>query len=422
MIADFTNPTGTSDPVLARLRPRPHRLRLREPGRRALDRRWRTPWKVLRLPSAEQFRPKVDQPTSERVRDSPVEQRSRQQAPVAAIGRGAGGPRDRRLRRLVAPAPPARSAVSGPPTRRDRADVTTEVRDPTETAAPVPGTGYRPHLDGMRAARGVPRRALPRRGRPLLRRVHRRRRLLRALRLSRHPGPAAILSPHGWRSSERRRDTGRRAGRMASAASTPAGTGACSRRRSSRSSSPRSCTRRSRPRPSSRRAVGAFKATFLYVANWYFIHQSSDYFAAAVNANPVQQFWSLAVEEQFYFVWPILLTALYLATPRAAAARPPCPPDRGRRWRSWRRRLWALHLASTNISRAYYGTDARAYQLLAGALLALSPGVLRRLRAVPRHVAGGPAARRRAGGAVDLGARHEPDPTRHRHDGRARSC
>ena len=39
--------------------------------------------------------------------------------------------------------------------------------------------------------------------------------------------------------------------------------------------------------------------------------------------------------------------------------------------------LAALHLSATNLNRAYYGTDTRGYQLLAGALLALTPGPVR---------------------------------------------
>jgi peptidoglycan/LPS O-acetylase OafA/YrhL len=124
--------------------------------------------------------------------------------------------------------------------------------------------------------------------------------------------------------------------------------------------------------------IGAFKAAFLYVANWYFIHQSSDYFAATIDSSPIIHFWSLAVEEQFYLVWPVLLTGLYLATRRlrthaqhamqlaiAVAALASV--------------LWALHLSTTNLNRAYYGTDARAYQLMAGALIAVTPGLLRRV-------------------------------------------
>ncbi len=124
-------------------------------------------------------------------------------------------------------------------------------------------------------------------------------------------------------------------------------------------------------------AVNAFKAAFLYVANWFFIHRSADYFATNINSNPLIHFWSLAVEEQFYFIWPLLLSALYIATRKLQrngnrALQLAVATGAGLSL------LWALRLAGENLNRAYYGTDTRAYQLLAGALLALSPGVIRR--------------------------------------------
>ncbi len=120
-------------------------------------------------------------------------------------------------------------------------------------------------------------------------------------------------------------------------------------------------------------AVGSFKAAFLYSTNWYFIHQSTSYFGSDITTNPVLHFWSLAVEEQFYLVWPLALGGLIVLTRRL---------DASFRMRAVRLVVaagalvsvaWALSLKSSDPNRAYYGTDARAYELLAGALIALVP-------------------------------------------------
>src|SRR4051794_22386870 len=133
-------------------------------------------------------------------------------------------------------------------------------------------------------------------------------------------------------------------------------------------------------------AVGSFKAAFLYVANWYFIHHSTGYFGADISENPVLQFWSLAIEEQFYLLWPLTLGGLFLVTRRI---------DRARRMQVIRTAvlagavasaLWALSLRTPALTRAYYGTDPRPYELRAGALPAPPPAWAERARRYARSL------------------------------------
>jgi len=119
-------------------------------------------------------------------------------------------------------------------------------------------------------------------------------------------------------------------------------------------------------------------ATLGYVANWHFVGASSDYFAAAAGASPLQHTWSLGIEEQFYLLWPIL----FLVAVRIGG----------------RRRVVPIALASLLVvasvaaagvlfdpaspSRAYYGTDTRIHQILIGVVLGLAMRPWRRPQAV----------------------------------------
>ncbi|GIJ39062.1 acyltransferase family protein [Micromonospora andamanensis] len=116
-------------------------------------------------------------------------------------------------------------------------------------------------------------------------------------------------------------------------------------------------------------------ASGLYVMNWRLAERSVDYLAANQAASILQHYWSLAVEEQFYLIWPLLLILVTL----------------GRRGRAWRARpgvlrarlllglavvgvpsfVWSVLLTQNDPAQAYFVTTTRLWELALGAAIAV---------------------------------------------------
>ena len=125
-------------------------------------------------------------------------------------------------------------------------------------------------------------------------------------------------------------------------------------------------------------------ASGLYVMNWLLATRATDYFAAGLQASPIQHFWTLAVEEQFYLLWPALLLGVAWWCRRAGRG---LRPALAVTFAAVALSSLAYSVYSTQLQAgaAYFSTLTRGWELALGGLLALVPAS--RLGRQPRWVA-----------------------------------
>ncbi len=114
-------------------------------------------------------------------------------------------------------------------------------------------------------------------------------------------------------------------------------------------------------------------AAFLYVANWHLLSSDDSYFSTLSLPSPVLHTWSLAIEEQFYVVFPLLMIGLLFILHQVSPRRRRTAMAVILALLAAVSALWMAHLyvPGATPDRVYYGTDTRAFELLVGAVAAL---------------------------------------------------
>ena len=140
-------------------------------------------------------------------------------------------------------------------------------------------------------------------------------------------------------------------------------------------------------------AAAQFRRTvipaLLYVANWSFISDDASYFEAIGRPPILQHLWSLAIEEQFYLLWPLILLFIFRRRGRIGVGKVALWVALGSTLlMAFLALLWNMP-SYNDASRLYFGTDTHAMSLLVGAALAAvyRPGAMPRRLPPPRNLA-----------------------------------
>lgn len=113
-------------------------------------------------------------------------------------------------------------------------------------------------------------------------------------------------------------------------------------------------------------------AAGVYIVNWKLSAQAVNYFDIGWQASPVQHFWSLAVEEQFYLVWPALLLGVaWWVRRRGRGMRSPFAVAVGAVAAA--SLAYSAYLTFTQADTAYFSTLARGWEFAVGGGLAIVP-------------------------------------------------
>jgi peptidoglycan/LPS O-acetylase OafA/YrhL len=122
--------------------------------------------------------------------------------------------------------------------------------------------------------------------------------------------------------------------------------------------------------------VEQIRASAFYFQNWVLARDNADYLHSGDAATPVQHFWSLSVEEQFYLLWPFLFVAgaiiAWAMGRRAGRAGIVALAGAAMAASLW----WSAHLTALDPASAYFVTTTRIWELALGGLLSLLPGRL----------------------------------------------